>query len=122
MTTHSFDGDHLLNNLRKYAIYPQAEIAVAEWDNRVVGGAVAYMLEYSWTPGVRVNMEFFYVDPEYRQYGLAEGLLQHQLTWAKQQNAMEFIAGDLGLNPKALQKFFEQQGFQDPGMLIRKVL
>jgi GNAT superfamily N-acetyltransferase len=120
--THQFDGELLLDNLRKYMIYPVAEIAVAEWDNRVVGGAVAYMLEYTWTPGVRVNMEFFYVDPEYRQYGLAEALLEHQLAWAKQQNAMEFIAGDLGLNPKALQKFFEQQGFQDPGMLIRKVL
>ena len=77
--THQFDGDILLDNLRRYMIYPTAEVAVAEWNNRVVGGSVAYLLPYAWTSGLCVNMEFFYLDPDYRQQGLAEAMLEHQL-------------------------------------------
>lgn len=120
--SHEFEPATLLDWLRKAMIYPNAEVAVATYNDQVVGVAVAYLLDYAWTSGHRANMEFFYVDEEYRQYGLAEQLLEHQVEWAKKMNCLEFIAGDIGLNPRLNQKFFEQHGFQDPGMVIRKVL
>ena len=120
-TTHQFDEDKLLDTLRRGMIYPVVEIAVAEWDNKTVGGAAAYLSEYSWCHGTRCNMEFFYVDPEYRGHGLAEGLLEHCMAWGRQMGALEFTAGDIGIRPKLTQRFFENNGLGDTGVVLRKV-
>jgi GNAT superfamily N-acetyltransferase len=121
-TTHKFDEKKLLDFLRKAMIYPVMEVAVAEWDNRIVGAAICYVNEYAWCEGLRSCMEFFYVEPEYRGQGLAEGLLDHCIAWADKMGATEFSAGDLGLRPRLTQRFLEQHGFQDPGVVLRKVL
>jgi GNAT superfamily N-acetyltransferase len=121
VATHQFDEDKLLDTLRRGMIYPVVEIAVAERDNKTVGGAVTYLTEYSWCQGTRCSMEFFYVEPEYRGHGLAEGLLEHCMAWGRQMGALEFTAGDIGLRPRLTQRFFEQNGLSDDGVVLRKV-
>lgn len=120
--THKYDADHTLNAIRKNIISPTAEVAVAEWDNKIVGAAVAYLGDYMWTHGSRVNMEMIYVQPQYRQYGLTQGLLDHNIAWATSQGAVEFLAGDIGMNTEVVTRFYQMQGFEDPGVIIRRVL
>jgi GNAT superfamily N-acetyltransferase len=117
-----YDDKKTLDFLRQAMIYPVMKMVVAEYDNKVVGAAVCYLQEFMWCSKIRANMEFFYVEPEYRSLGLAEGMLDNCIEWANKAGAVEFMAGDLGLRPKLTQRFLESQGFQDPGMVIRKVL
>jgi NDP-sugar pyrophosphorylase family protein len=62
------------------------------------------------------------VDEEYRAHGLVEGLIEHQLSWSRRNGAKEMIAGDIGFRPRVVENFYSQQGFQDPGVMLRKVL
>lgn len=120
--THEFDPDTTLEYTRRAIIYPHCEVAVAEWQDTVAGFSLCYVSEYPWCIGLRSHMEFLYVLPEFRQYGLAEALIEHQEAWSRRMKALELIGGDLGLRPALLQRFLESQGFQDPGLVIRKVL
>lgn len=120
--THTYDADYFLNSIRKNIISPTAEVAVAEWDGAIVGFTVAYLGDYMWTHGLRANMELIYVKPESRQYGLAQGLLDHNIAWARSQGAVEFLAGDIGMNTEVVTRFYQMQGFEDPGVVIRRVL
>jgi GNAT superfamily N-acetyltransferase len=120
--THQFDANHLMNFLRRAMISPVFEVAVAEWDGKTVGGAVAYISDYAWCNETRTNMELIYVDPEYRQYGLVEGLLDHQLAWSRRMQVKEMCAGDIGFRPKVVEEFYSRHGFENPGVLMRKVL
>lgn len=120
--THEFDDNHLMNWLRRALISPVFEVAVAEWDRKTVGGSVAYISDYAWCNEHRTNMEFIYVLPEYRQYGLVEGLLEHQLAWSRKMQVKEMFAGDIGFRPRVVEEFYSRNGFSDPGVLLRKVL
>jgi len=121
-TTHKYDQKKTLDFLRQAMIYPVMKTAVAEIDNTTVGVAVCYLQEYMWSDKLRATMEFFYVQPEYRAQGLAEQLLEHCIAWATKMGAVEFVAGDLGIRPSVTQRFLEQNGFQDPGVILRKVI
>lgn len=120
--THTYDADYFLNTVRRNIISPTAEVAVAEWAGAIVGFSVAYLGDYMWTQGLRVNMELIYVDPDQRQYGLAQGLLDHNIAWARSHGAKEFLAGDIGITPDTISRFYQLQGFEDPGVIIRRVL
>jgi GNAT superfamily N-acetyltransferase len=120
--THEYNEKKTLDFLRQAMIYPTMKTVVAEYDNRVVGAAICYLQEYMWADSYRATMEFFYVEPEYRALGLAEQMLERCIEWAVKMNATEFMAGDLGLRPRLTQRFLENQGFQDPGVILRKVL
>ena len=85
--THEFDVNHTMNYVRRAMISPVFELAVAQWDGRTVGGAVAYISDYTWCNQIRTNMEFIYVDEPYRQHHLVEGLLEHQLAWSRKMQA-----------------------------------
>ena len=121
-TTHEYNEKKTLDFLRQAMIYPGMKTAVAEIDNKTVGGAVCYLQEYMWSDKLRATMEFFYVQPEYRSQGLAEQLLEHCIAWATRMGAVDFVAGDLGIRPGVTQRFLEQNGFQDPGVILRKVI
>ena len=120
--TQQYDADHFLNNVRKNIISPTSEVAVAEWDNKTVGFSLSYLADYLWAQGLRVNMELIYVQPDYRQYGLTQGLLDHNIAWARAEGATEFLAGDIGINTEVITRFYQMQGFEDPGVVIRRVL
>jgi GNAT superfamily N-acetyltransferase len=122
VSTHQFEENTLMDTLRRAMISPLYEVAVAEWDGKTVGGAVAYLSDYAWCSHTRVNMELIYVDEEYRAHGLVEGLIEHQLSWSRRNGAKEMIAGDIGFRPRVVENFYSQQGFQDPGVMLRKVL
>jgi GNAT superfamily N-acetyltransferase len=121
-TSHTFDYNTLLEGLRRAMIVASHNIVVAEWDGEVVGGSYAYIAPYVWCPETRVNVELIYVKPEYRGRGLAEDMLEHQTSWARQAGATEITAGDIGLNPDVTDLWLESQGFTDTGVMLRKVL
>ena len=120
--THEFDVNHTMNYVRRAMISPVFELAVAQWDGRTVGGAVAYISDYAWCNQIRTNMVFIYVDEPYRQHHLVEGLLEHQLAWSRKMQAREMFAGDIGFRPRIIEAFYKQHGFADPGVMLRKVL
>ncbi len=120
--THQFEPDTLMNALRKAMISPVYEVVVAEWDGQVVGAAYAYIAEYAWCSDVRVNMELIYVVPEHRNSGISEDLISHMVNWSRRVNAKELTAGDIGFRPRITQEFYQQQGFEDPGVMLRKVM
>lgn len=122
VTTHEFEANTLLDWLRRAMIIPHAEVAVATWEDRVVGVCVGYLSEYAWTSGLRTHIEFLFVLEEYRKHELAEQLLEHLEAWSRKMNSQEILAGDLGLRPRLTERFLKQQGYQDPGVLLRKVL
>lgn len=119
--THTFESETLMNSLRKAMISPVYEVAVAEWDGKVIGAAYAYMADYAWCSDVRVNMEFIYVEPEYRNQGQVEQLIEHMISWSRRNQAKEMTAGDIGFRPKITEEFYKTQGFGDPGVMLRKV-
>jgi GNAT superfamily N-acetyltransferase len=117
-----YDAEYFLNNVRKNIISPTSEVAVAEWDNKTVGFSLSYLGDYLWTHGLRVNMELIHVMPEYPQNELTQGLLDHNIAWARSQGAVEFFAGDIGMNIETVTRFYQMQGFADPGVVIRRIL
>lgn len=119
--THRFEPHTLTNSLRKAMISPVYEVAVAEWSGTVVGAAYAYMADYAWCSDVRVNMEFIYVLPEYRNQGLTENLIEHMMNWSRKNQARELTAGDIGFRPRITEEFYKTQGFADSGVMLRKV-
>jgi GNAT superfamily N-acetyltransferase len=121
-TTHEYEEDKTLDFLRRAMIYPQSEVAVLEIDGRARGAAIAGIIPMYWSSKNRAHMEFLYIDPEYRGQGYAELLIQHMIRWAEKMEAAELTAGDLGLRPKLTERFLEDQGFGDTGVLLRKVL
>lgn len=121
-TTHKFESHTLLDYLRRAMIVATSEVAVCEWEGKIIGGAVAYLADYAWCSDVRVNMEFIYVLPEYRNLGHTEQLIDHMLDWSRRCQARELTAGDIGFRPRVTQEFYQQQGFVDPGVMLRKVL
>lgn len=120
--SHRFEYDTLLENLRRAMIVASHNIVVAEWDGEVVGGCMAYVAPYSWNSETFVNVELIYVKPEHRGRGLAEGMLDHQESWARSVGAREIVGGDIGFNPDAMADWLESQGWHDTGVVIRKVI
>ena len=120
--TQKFDSDKTLDFIRRTMIYPNTEVAVAEYNDRAVGFSIAYLHELPWSNSVTAVIDFIYVDPENRAHGLAEQMIEHQIRWATKNNAVEISAGDVGLRPRLTQRFLEQQGFAEPGIVLRKVL
>jgi len=120
--TQQYDADKFLHNIRKRIISPTSEVAVAEWDNKTVGFTLSYLGEFMWAQATCVKMELIYVESDYRQYGLTQGLLDHNIAWARSMNATEFLAGDIGINTEVITRFYQMQGFEDPGVIVRRVL
>jgi GNAT superfamily N-acetyltransferase len=121
-TTHQFDSDCTLESLRRGMILATHRVTAAEYNGTTVGGAFAYAAPYTWCADVRVNCEFIYVLPEYRDRGLAEGLLEDLRAWAVKINAKEICAGDVGFRPPVTQRWLASQGYSDPGVMLRQVI
>lgn len=121
-SSHRFEYDTLLDNLRRAMILATHNIVVAEWDNEVVGGCMAYVAPYSWNTETFVNVELIYVKPQHRGAGHAEAMLAHQESWANSIGAREIVGGDIGFAPGKMQDWLESQGYHDAGVVIRKVL
>jgi GNAT superfamily N-acetyltransferase len=121
-TTHDYEQDLVLDFLRRAMIYPHIEVAVLEIDGRARGAAISGIIPMYWSTRTRAHMEFLYIDPEYRGQGHAEQLIEHMIAWARKMEAAELTAGDLGLRPRLTERFLEEQGFSDPGVMMRVVL
>jgi GNAT superfamily N-acetyltransferase len=120
--THQYEPESAMVWLRRNIIAPTSELAVAEWSDRTVGFASAYLCEYPWCSETRVNIEYMYVEPDFRGHGLFEGLIEHIVKWSQSIGAREVLAGDVGFNPRGIQAILTRQGFEDPGLLIRRIL
>ena len=120
--TLNYDADTALNFLRRCIIDATAEVVVAEWSGKVVGFGVAYLGEYPWCPGIRANVEFMYLLPDARGQGLFEGMLDYLIDWATRLGAQEIQAGDVGFNPNGVEAFLSRRGFEDPGVILRKMI
>ena len=121
-STHQFDSDTTLESLRRGMILASHRVLAVEYNSETVGGAFAYAAPYTWCPDIRVNCEFIYVLPEHRDKGFAEDLLLNLKNWAEAMNAKEICAGDIGFRPPVTQRWLENQGYQDPGVMLRQVL
>jgi GNAT superfamily N-acetyltransferase len=121
-TTHEYESDRVLDFLRRAMIYPNIEVAVLEIDGRARGAAIAGLIPMYWSSRTRAHMEFLYIDPDYRAHGYAEQLIEHIIAWSRKMEAAEVTAGDLGLRPRLTERFLEEQGFGDPGVMLRVVL
>jgi N-acetylglutamate synthase-like GNAT family acetyltransferase len=115
-TSQPFDYDIALDFIRKSMIYALSNVVVAEWDNKIVGFNIAFVIPYTFADGLRCNMESFYVLPQYRteEHGLEKQLLEHQIRWAQKMGAKEIYGGDF--NPAA----FKSTGFESIGLGFRK--
>jgi len=111
-----------MNGFRRAMIVASKELVVAEYDNKVVGYAYAYVGPYIWCNDIRVNMEMIYLDPEYRGKGYAEDLLQWVEDWGVKLGAREITAGDIGMQPRQTNIFLKRRGFSDEGVILRKVV
>lgn len=120
--THQYESDRVLDFLRRAMIYPQTQVAVLEIDGRARGAAIAGLIPMYWSSCTRAHMEFLYIDAEYRGHGHAEQLIEHIIAWSRKMEASEVTAGDLGLRPRLTERFLQEQGFADPGVIMRVVL
>jgi GNAT superfamily N-acetyltransferase len=120
--THEFDEDTLLESLRRAMIVATHNVIVAEADGQTVGGSVAYIGDYPWCTSVRSDVELLYVLPEYRDRGFAEQMLEHQTEWSRKMGAVEILAGDIGFRPPVVERWLDGQGYQDSGVVMRKLL
>jgi GNAT superfamily N-acetyltransferase len=117
-----FDDIQTLEFLRQAMIMPTVSVAVLDIDGRARGAAIAGIMPFYWNLKRRCHMEFLYIDPEYRGQGHAEALLVYTEQWAKKHECVEITAGDLGLRPRFTERFLREQGYQDPGVMLRKPL
>lgn len=79
-----------IDDLRGYAwilgIIEEGFIAVADLSGRIVGAACASPFRPPWSLVWMADMEFLYVDPNFRDHGTTEGLLDAVTGWADKVN------------------------------------
>jgi hypothetical protein len=121
--THKFDKNQCLEFARNCVIKTPYEVAIAENDNGdAVGFAMGYLTEYGWCADIRVSMEFLYINPKYRSTDMVNNLVTHIEDWGRKMGAVEINVGDIGFNPQGIQAFYTNNGYSDPGVVLRKIL
>jgi GNAT superfamily N-acetyltransferase len=82
---------------------------LVEVDSEVVGFGLIYLLSKTRLPGAFIH--WAYVDAQYRRTGLGQQLLDHLLTWAREQGStrveLQFID-----NNRVAENFWSKMGFQ----------
>jgi len=73
----------ILVNLQSYAEHEQCACFVAEMDGDLVGFITCAMTSHPIQPGYGGDIEELYVQPEYRNQGIEESLLDHAVVFLK---------------------------------------
>lgn len=85
---------------------------VAERDNQIVGYITGFHVEYYFNDETEVQLNLFYVKPEYRGEGIASELLQSFTEKAAELGASRvFGANHSGVEQEAFRKIMEKHGF-----------
>ena len=100
-----------------------AEVAVAEIDNTLIGSGFANKKAsrpYP-TPAFHAHLGFMYVVPEFRGRGVNQLVLQHLLDWARRRGLLEIRLTVYPENASAV-RAYEKAGFQSHLIEMRRQL
>jgi GNAT superfamily N-acetyltransferase len=117
------DRNHVIEHLRRYMINPNCHTVVARnFNDDLVGFAIAHTADYDWFPGTRVQVAYIWLRPEHRGSGVAEEMLARIETWARSIGARDMIVSGIGDTARALEGWYNQQGFNSFGFIAGKAL
>jgi len=117
-----FEPDRCLDYLRREMILGTSFFAVYTYAGRVEGYAVAYLFDYMFCRQQCVNIEYLYIRPEYRPNHAAEEMIKYIEDWAITVGAKEIVAGDIGIDPERLARWYRTKGYTYQGVTVTKRL
>lgn len=100
------------HDLESLIASPNAEVAVAEIEGRMIGCGFAERRDsrHYTEPASHAHLGFMFVEPEFRGQGVNQVLVQHLLSWARRMGLLEIRLTVYPENKAAL-RAYEKAGF-----------
>jgi len=121
-----FDYDYCFDQIKAGILSPLVNVLVAECNdccnNTIIGYSGAFLCPLHYSPQVRCNIAYNYIDPVHRSNGLFGEMVQTQIDWAMDHDCVDINISDGGQYNGKFGTVVKGLGFERTGTEGYKVL